>query len=492
MSGLSVSAVVNVSIVMSPLAAAVRNFGSLLILGASDVIDTTERIRVYTSITDIGADYGTSAPEYLAAALYFGQSPRPKQVYLGRWAKTATSGVLHGGVLSSGEQAIANFTAVTSGGLSITVDGTAKNLTGINLSAVTNLNGVASAVTTALSGSATVTWDNVSKRFAVESATTGTSSTLTYATAPGSGTDISSLMKLRTGQASAPVAGIAAEGLDACVNALIDKSNAWYGLYVAANSVNDSSYLAAAPIIEAAYPLRIMGVTITNTTALDGSSTTDLGYLLKAAGYRRTFTQYSANPHAAASLFGRAFTVDFTGQNTTITLKFKQEPGVTPETLTATQAAALKAKNINVFVNYDNDTAILQEGTMCNGFFFDEVHGLDWLQNDVQTDVYNLLYTSSTKVPQTDAGMNTILTRVEGRLAQAVNNGLLAPGIWNGPSFGGIKTGQYLTKGYYAYASPVDDQAQADREGRKATPIQAATKLAGAVHFSDVVINVNR
>ncbi|EBC2494115.1 DUF3383 family protein, partial [Salmonella enterica subsp. enterica serovar Newport] len=116
--------------------------------------------------------------------------------------------------------------------------------------------------------------------------------------------------------------------------------------------------------------------------------------------------QYStSSKYAALSAFGRAFTVNFNGSNTTITLKFKQEPGITYETLTTDQAAVLDAKNCNVFVYYQNDTAILQQGVMSSGDFFDERHGLDWLQNYVQTNLYNLLYTSTTKVPQTDAGV---------------------------------------------------------------------------------------
>lgn len=152
----------------------------------------------------------------------------------------------------------------------------------------------------------------------------------------------------------------------------------------------------------------------------------------------------------------------------------------------------MRGKNCNVFVNYNNDTAIIQEGVMCNGYFFDEVHGLDWLQNDLQTAVYNLLYTSQTKVPQTNAGINQIVTTLEARLDQAVANGLVAPGQWGGPAFGAITTGQFLTKGYYVYAAPVESQAQADREARKAPVIQIAVKLAGAVHFVDVIVNVNR
>ncbi|MFX5801658.1 DUF3383 family protein, partial [Acinetobacter baumannii] len=73
--------------------------------------------------------------------------------------------------------------------------------------------------------------------------------------------------------------------------------------------------------------------------------------------------QYSSSsPYAAASLFGRLLTTDFNANNTTITLMYKQEPGIVPESLTSSQADALQAKNGNVFVEYSNDTAIIQYG----------------------------------------------------------------------------------------------------------------------------------
>lgn len=117
---------------------------------------------------------------------------------------------------------------------------------------------------------------------------------------------------------------------------------------------------------------------------------------------------------------------------------------------------------------------------------------MDWLQNYVQTNYYNRLYTSSTKVPQTDEGITDLLTNVEASLAQGAENGLIAPGVWGGDGFGALNTGDTLTKGYYVYSPPIAQQAQAEREARKAPVMQVAIKLAGAVHFGDVIINVNR
>lgn len=378
--GLPVSNVVNVDVIMSPVAATGRNFGALLILGTSTVIPVTERIRQYSAIEDIGDDFGVDSPEYEAATIFFSQSPKPTLVYIGRWAKT----------LAEGE---------------------------------------AGAVETLLQA----------------------------------------------------------------VNASLQYTN-WYGLAIADSAdLVEADVISVAAAIEASSLSRILAVTTDDVNVLVSGNTDNIGYKLKAAGYGRTFWQYSSSSkYAAISAFGRAFTVNFTGSNTTITLKFKTEPGVTYETLTTTQAAAIDSINGNVYVYYANDTAIIQQGVMANGDFFDERHGLDWLQNYVQTNLYNLLYTSTTKIPQTDAGVTRLMTNVEASLDQAVNNGLVAPGVWNGGPIGQIQYGDTLTKGYYVYADAVSSQAQSDREARKSPVIQAAIKLAGAIHYGDVQINVVR
>ncbi|ENZ7725865.1 DUF3383 family protein [Klebsiella aerogenes] len=285
------------------------------------------------------------------------------------------------------------------------------------------------------------------------------------------------------------------ETLLEAVNALMDY-NAWYGLHLAvpeADYPNDADIITVSAAIEASTVSRIFGITTDEATILDAATTTDLASKLKAAKYSRTFIQYSTSSrYAALSAFARAFTVDFTGSNTTITLKFKQEPGINYETLGTSQANNLEAKNCNVYVYYENDTAILEQGVMSNGDFFDERHGLDWLQNAVQTADFNTLYTSTTKIPQTDAGTTTRIANIELVLDKAVQNGLFAPGKWTGGPMGQLNTGDMLTKGYYTWAENVDDQLQVDREARKGVPIQVAGKLAGAVHYGSVAITVVR
>ena len=309
----------------------------------------------------------------------------------------------------------------------------------------------------------------------------------------GLGTNLYSLFGNSVTNSGAYVAnGIAAETAVQAV-ALFDQNfgQNWYGLTV--TGTVDADHLAIAPYIEAANNKHLYGVSTTAAGVISSVSVTDIAYLLSQFLYNRTVVQYSSsNIYSVCSLLARLLTTDYNGNNTVITLMYKQEPGIVAETLNATQIAALEAKNANVFVAYNNNTAIIEKGVCSSGNFVDIITGTDWLALDIQTLLYNLLYTSLTKIPQTDIGTHLLVTTVESACSQGVINGLLAPGVWNSGGFGKLSQGDFLPKGFYVYVAPVALQNPADRAARKSPPIQVAVKLAGAIHTIDVQINVNR
>jgi hypothetical protein len=486
--GLPVSDIVNVDIFLTPQAAQFANVDSLLIVGSSSVIDTVQRIRTYAGIAGVAADFGTSAPEYLAALNFFSQQPQPTQLYIGRWAQSATSGILQGAPLSASQQQMANFTPITNGGIDFTIDGVARNLTGLDFSSQTNLNGVAAVIATALSTHGTCTWNGTN--FAVTSSSTGASSTVAFATT-GGGTDISTLIGMTAASSGAYVVpGIIAETAVAAVALLDNLTTQWYGLMFASTHIVDADHLAIAAYIEATF--HIYGLTTQEAGALVSNTTSDIGYQLAQFGYKRTFYQYSSSSaYAVASMFGREFTVDFNANNSVIILMFQQEPGVIPETLTPTQAASLNAKRYNYFVNYNNGTAIIRNGFMAGLVFIDQVHDLDWFSNALQTNVYNLFYQAGTKVPQTDPGVHRVVTTAEATCKGAVNNGIAAPGTWGGQAFGTLNPGDYMPTGFYVYAPPVSQQASADRAARKCPSLQIALKLAGGIQSAQLNVYAN-
>ena len=368
---LSVDRVVRVGINLQPMAAARRNFGTLLIIGASGVIDMEERLRAYTGIDGVAADFGMDAPEYRAAELYFSQSPRPAQLCVGRWEQNPTPAILKGGILSDGEADASAWASVKDGSFAVSVGGVSKDITGLDFSGATNMNGVAAVVSAALaSAGASCAWDG--QRFAMKTSTLGASAGIGYL-APLSepaGTDISALLRMTASTGLPPVAGTDGETAKEAVAALADKSGDWYGCVFADEGLAVEDHLDVAAFVEASAKARIYGVTVTDSRALDAGYAEDAASKLKELARKRTIVAYSRNPYAIVSALGRAFTVNFSANRSTITLKFKQLPGVVAEGLTETQAQALEAKRCNVFAAYDNDTAIFQEGVMSGPAYF--------------------------------------------------------------------------------------------------------------------------
>jgi len=488
---LPISRLINVDVILTPQAAQAQSLNNLLVLGSSDVIDTVQRIRNYTTLGEVAADFGTLLPEYLAAVLWFEQNPQPNNLSIGRWAANPTSGKLIGGTLDATSSNITTWQAISNGSFGININGAGVTpINGIDFNGELNLNGVAAAITAALAG-CVCTYNAVYNRFEFESVATGAASSVSFLTTAAV-TDISALLFGQAGQGNYLVPGMAAESAVAAVT-LFDQlfGQTWYAVTVLGSVDADS--LAIAPYIEGTNTKHIFGVTTQEGGAISPVDTSNIAYLLTQLKYKRSFVQYSStNPYAVCSALARGITVDYTGNNTVIDLMYKQEPGIIPENLTESQADAAAANNANVVAAYQNDTAIIQLGNMTSGDPLDIITGTDWLAVTIQNSVFNLLFTSPTKIPQTNSGEHLIVTTIESVCSQGVANGLLAPGQWNSAGFGILNQGDFLAKGFYVFAPDVNTQNPADRAARKSVPIQVAVKLAGAVRTVDVTINVNR
>ncbi len=85
MSTLSLNDIVNVSVSVGPVASVRTGFNLGLIVGKSKVIDVAARVKVYSKLGDMTADgWKGEEPEYLAAQIYFSQTPRPLKLAIGR------------------------------------------------------------------------------------------------------------------------------------------------------------------------------------------------------------------------------------------------------------------------------------------------------------------------------------------------------------------------------------------------------------------------
>ena len=492
--GLPVNRLINVSVTLSPAAAQFANQQTGMVIGSTPVIDVGQRYRTYASAAAVAADLGNTTPEYFAAVNWFAQTPSPTSLFVGRWAQTATNGLLVGGALTTAQQALTNFTPIVTGSLKMAIDGAGPvTITGLNFSGASSLSAVAALITAGLTG-ATCSWDG--SHFIFKSATTGATSAISFLQAPASGVDISTVVAGTALLGARTVAGIAAESALTALQTL----DAFPGLYFyaagyASASIVDADNIAAAAYIESDQTLgpHIWGLTSQAAAVPDPTQTTDIASVLSTAGYKRSVGQWcSTSAYAIWSYLARAVSVNYLGSGTVLNMQYQQEPGVTPESLTLTQANTLDAKRINYSAFYANGVAVLEGGVQFGPAYTDEITGTDWLANYIQTNVFNFLAGAGTKVPQTDAGMNSIMNILDQSMAQAVANGLIAPGVWTAGGFGQLKTGDFLPKGYYIYAPPIATQNTTDRGNRKSVPFQIAAKLAGAVDSAVVLISVNR
>lgn len=491
---LPVSRLINVSVTLTAQAAQSQNLSSLLILGTSDEIDVVERMRSFESLEEVADQFGTTAEEYLAALLWFQQAPQPTSLLIGRWVDVDSKGQLIGGALSAANQDVDSWTGIANGSFKVAVDGgAATDVNGLNFGAAANMNAVAAIIDAGLNAlGADCIYDANFGRFVITSQTAGLGSSVSLLQNAAAGTAIAAQMA-----GTAVTGAYVADGLDAeTAVAAVEEFNErfgqqWYAVTLLGGDNADT--LAIAAFVEATDTKHFLGVTTQDANILNASDVTNIAYQLKALGYKKTAVQYSStNPYAVVSMLGRILTVDYDGNGTVITLMYKDEPGIAAEALTSSQAAAIDGFNANVFAAYDNDTAIIQTGVTPSGEFIDTVIGSDWLAVTIMTALYNLLYTSPTKIPQTDSGVNLLVTTIDQVCGQGVTNGLLAPGIWNSAGFGTLKQGDFLSKGWYTYAQPIAQQSQAGRAARRSPPIQVAAKLAGAVHTVDVAVTINQ
>jgi hypothetical protein len=92
---LNLNKIVDVVVSVSPLSAPRNGFNQGLIIGSSTLIPATERLRFYSNTDDMLTDGFTALePEYLAAQIYFSQSPAPTQLWIGCQDLTATETML--------------------------------------------------------------------------------------------------------------------------------------------------------------------------------------------------------------------------------------------------------------------------------------------------------------------------------------------------------------------------------------------------------------
>lgn len=222
-----------------------------------------------------------------------------------------------------------------------------------------------------------------------------------------------------------------------------------------------------------------------------GSYTQNRGLFYDDSTVVNGIAGYNALLYAAAYA-GRGFSTNFSGSNTTSTMHLKQLATIQPDpNLTQTLLNAAQLAGADCYPSLQGVSSVFTSG---KNSYFDQVYNLQWFIGAILVAGFNYLAQSSTKVPQTEAGMDGLKGAYRQVCQQAVSNQYSAPGTWTSPDIFGNQA-SFLSNitqyGYYIFSTPISQQAATARQARQAPLVQIAVKEAGAIQSSNVLVFVN-
>ena len=200
--------------------------------------------------------------------------------------------------------------------------------------------------------------------------------------------------------------------------------------------------------------------------SLDGSATTDPGAELLAAVNKRVALMYRAS-----GKLGEYTHLGWLGEGLPFPIgssqwAYKTPVGSTSDKLTGGQKSAAFAKNINTFTTVGG-VSVTEKGKTSGGEWIDVVMGIDWLEANLQEEIYSALI-NTRKLPYDDGGFQVIAGIVQMVLERAAAMGILQ-----------LKSIS-VTVPKYA------DISQADKQARKLPGVTFRALLEGAILTTEI------
>lgn len=299
----------------------------------------------------------------------------------------------------------------------------------------------------------------------------------------GTGTDIAPLLGI-SGNASGADAGVE-RAKDAILRT---KGSVNYFGIIYNEKFSDTVLTELAATVQSLDKFQAVGSNLTADIA--GIFTT-----LKDAGYTQTrcllYTE-SVNEALdfAAGYMSRLMSINFNGSGTALTMHNKDFVGLVSDTgITQTVLDSAKKAGVDIL----GDFGIPKIFTSGANLFSDQVYTRLALKVDLQIAGFNYLAQTTTKIPQTETGMDGLKGAYRAVMKRYVGVGVYAPGTWNSSTrFGDPADHDRNIEefGFFIYSQPIAQQSQSERTARVAPLVQIAAKEAGAIHSSDVTVLV--
>lgn len=390
----------------------------------------TGRVLEFISAADVGAYFGTAAPEYRFAAKYFGfvskAVTRADRISFARYTKEAVPATLRA---VKSETALAVWQAVTAGSVIVTINGVSFQIAETSFASAATLNDVAGLVQSAIraNNGAGEAWSQAVVSYAdnVFTLTGGESGVMSiaFAKTPAAGTDISSL--LGWNQAAMPVVsdGAEAESITAALDRIADLSNN-FGSFTFIDAMTTEEIAEAA-----------VWTDLQNVQYLYSVNVTPANYLQirnAVKGKDGVALTYDINDSMAEFMpMALMAATDYSRVNGVINYMYQQFGDEAPAVTATVLSDALDAEAINYLGQTQQagkqitfyQRGFLQGDIADMGVFANEI----WLKDALITEWLNM-FLALNKIPASDSGVDRMRTAAQSVLDEAKNNGAILPG----------------------------------------------------------------
>jgi len=406
----------------------------ILRLFTTNALFPVNTVLEFTSSADVANFAGSASEEAKLAGAYFGwvskQANAPRKISFMGYSLTATAPFIRS---TSTLGTVAEFKAVSSGGMTLSMGGTSYALSSLNFSSATSYADIASTLQTAIrantSGgslwtSATVSYNSATSSLILTGGATG-EAVIVAAASPASGTDVSTLCGWNTANSPILSNGTAATDLTGVLNTSVEVSNN-YASYAFINETLTADDINAIGTFndEQNYLYMYCGdVTASNYSTIIAAAAGHSGMAINYQPLTGVLPAYLM----PASIFAAT---NYDKLNGTVNYMFQQFPAqaVTVDT----NPLSRTLDNLNI--NYNGQTQkagakieFYQDGFLADGTDISVYANEIWLKDAMATEILNLEIAVD-KIPTNYDGMGQVEGILLGVIEEALNNGTISVG----------------------------------------------------------------
>lgn len=381
------------------------------------------QVLAFASASDVSSFYGALSPEATYANIYFqgfnNATLLPANLLIAQYPIVAVGGFLRSGKVSG--MTLAQLQAL-SGTLSITVGGTVKTSTAINLSAATSFSNAMTLIMAQFTTPGfTGTYDSQRGAFLFTSIATGATATMSV----GSGT-IAAGLKLTAAAGATVGAGADISVPATFMEALVAVTQNWVSFMTVQEPIL-ADKIAFATWLVSKGNRYVYAAWDTDPNAIVVGNQTSFGWIADNLPYSGVAPIYQ-DPKHAAFLLGSIASTDFSRTNGRPTYAFKGLTGLTPSVTDGTTANTLEANGYNFYGAYataNQGFVFFYPGQIGGQYtWIDAYVNQVWLNNALQLALLSLL-TSVVSIPYNPPGYALIDAACMDPINAALNFGAI-------------------------------------------------------------------